>query len=309
MPNKNHSVGWINAEHALILSDSEAFLAASAQKGFRTQPLMQNHALPPRSLVFSFSHDAARHTFEAAERASNKQSVFCALHVFKATVMHAEYTLDLIMKSDFDMALRTQRKVLKTLNNFRSLRVSGNNSRGAVRVLEKATPYALIAEDLGNGYIHSLAEFFEVHYAHMNPKHPCPFNFTGSLHISGILIVLRKTTFPQAAALNADLENLASLLAKHGGILHVTENIVTSFMCSEVDYAALLEKAAGPRGLALTEFAIGVNTALNGIVDYAINSQINEGIEGLHVALGDGSSGFHIDFLSPQTRVDPVSPV
>ena len=68
----------------------------------------------------------------------------------------------------------------------------------------------------------------------------------------------------------------------------------------------LLDLAAGSRGLKLTEFAIGVNEAITPSIDYKINSQMNEGISGVHLAIGDGSSRYHIDFLSPAVSVSPI---
>ncbi|WP_259697667.1 hypothetical protein [Pseudomonas brassicacearum] len=68
----------------------------------------------------------------------------------------------------------------------------------------------------------------------------------------------------------------------------------------------LLTVAAGARGLRLTEFAIGVNSEIKPLIDYKMNSQLNEGIDGVHLAIGDGSSGYHIDFLSPAVSVTPI---
>lgn len=84
------------------------------------------------------------------------------------------------------------------------------------------------------------------------------------------------------------------------------ENKVTSLQADNEEHIETLKSAAGIRGLGLTEFAIGVNEDIAAFIDYKVNSQMNEGINGVHLAIGDGSSGFHIDFLSPDVKVTPV---
>ncbi|MHC8407018.1 MULTISPECIES: hypothetical protein [unclassified Pseudomonas] len=88
-------------------------------------------------------------------------------------------------------------------------------------------------------------------------------------------------------------------------MLTVDDNRITSFKTAKAEHVGLLELAAGSRGVMLTEFAIGVNAAVGPHIDYGINSQMNEGVSGVHVAIGDGSSGYHIDFLYPDVRVVP----
>ena len=52
--------------------------------------------------------------------------------------------------------------------------------------------------------------------------------------------------------------------------------------------------------LMLVEMAISNNTGLDiGMVNWNINSVMNEGVRGIHFAVGDGVTGAHIDFLCP----------
>jgi hypothetical protein len=45
------------------------------------------------------------------------------------------------------------------------------------------------------------------------------------------------------------------------------------------------------------EFSIGTNESVRGRVDWSHNSFINEGHAGVHVAMGDGTTGPHVDFV------------
>ncbi len=54
------------------------------------------------------------------------------------------------------------------------------------------------------------------------------------------------------------------------------------------------------RQLLLTEMAFSTNESLDpGRIDWTINSQLNEGAAGIHVGIGDGLTGAHIDFICP----------
>lgn len=295
------------SEDFSILADSERFLDTCSVLGLKTANLAEIETLPRNSIIFSFSNIAAKRTLEIAQATPTKKSIFCAAQVFEPSLSCASYSLNLLLNSDFQKALQRQRATLSMLNSYESFLVAGSRTIGQLTLLPKANPYALIEEDIDNNFIHSVAEFFEVHYAHMNPKTPCPFAFSGALSISGVLMVLRKPNPTLPDDIKNRLQQLSDSIAKTGGLLTVTENQVTSLRIGNEEQLEVLIAAAGTRGLALTEFAIGVNDEIASLIDYRVNSQLNEGICGVHVAIGDGSSGYHIDFLSPAVSVTPMT--
>ncbi|MHC8402002.1 hypothetical protein ACYZTX_21715 [Pseudomonas sp. MDT1-17] len=126
------------------------------------------------------------------------------------------------------------------------------------------------------------------------------------MKIAGILTVLRKPNPTLPEGLKTSLKWLNDRISEEGAFLSVEDNIITSLKVKNEEHLKLLDLAAGSRGLKLTEFAIGVNEAIASSIDYKINSQMNEGISGVHLAIGDGSSGYHIDFLSPAVSVSPI---
>lgn len=293
-------------EKISIIADSREFLGDCAHLGFDTAHVSELESLPKNSIIFSFSNDAAKMTFELAKKTKHKKSIFCATQVFEPSVANALYSLKLLLSSNFEHALSTQRLVLNMLNSNESFFLSGNEADAQVALLPHAQPYALLTEDVSDNFVQSVAEFFEVHYAHMNPQEPCPFSFSGTLKIEGILTVLRKYNSTLPEGLNISLKWLSDRISQHSATLVVQDNIITSLKTNNEEHITLLKLATGARGLRLTEFAIGVNDAIAPNIDYKINSQMNEGISGVHVAIGDGSSGYHIDFLSPSVTVRPV---
>lgn len=289
-----------------VISDNDTFLQRCTASGFKTQALHKIEYLPAQSVIFSFCNDAAKRTFDIAKNTPSKKSIFCATHVFDASVTSALYSLKLIIKSKFHDALERQRSVLTLLETYKQFHLEGDHSQASVLIAEQTAPYAMIKEDITTSFIYSVAEFFEVHYAHMNAHEPCPFTLNGQLKISGILTVHRKQPTNPNHKLKRALEKLVQHVACHTAILTIENNNITSFTADHIEHKELLNCAAGPRELKLTEFAIGVNDAISPFIDYRINSQMNEGIRGVHVAIGDGSSGYHIDFLSPGVTFSPT---
>lgn len=294
-------------EEFWIVADSQEFLDECSHQGLNTAHIHELSTLPRNSIIFSFSNNAAKLTLEIAKATPVKKSVFCAAQVFDPSLSSANYSLHLLLNSNFRRALERQRFFLNMLNSHDSFFLSGEDTFGKITLNRQAEPYALIKEDISENFIHSAAEFFEVHYAHMNIQERCPFCFNGKLKISGVLTVLRKANPQLPNDIRARLELLSDSVARAGGLLTVVENKITSLQVDNAEHIETLKSAAGVRGLGLTEFAIGVNEEIADFIDYKVNSQMNEGINGVHLAIGDGSSGFHIDFLSPDVNVTPVA--
>ena len=288
---------------SVILYDSVPFLEQCAQQNFITKDITKTNHLDENSIVFSFTDNAAKRTFELAKLANKKRCIFCPIHVFEASTKNALYTLSQLIKSDIGQCLIEQRKTLELVNCKTPLKLVSPRSKSTVTISNNATPYAILEEDLLGDFVHSVAEFFEVHFAHMKPQDPCPFSVEGELRVSGILTVLRKKEgMPPLIA--DSLNTLIREVASKQAVLQVNANKVISFKVGNQEFLELIQRAAGPRGAYLTEFAIGVNRAITPLIDFSINSQMNEGVSGVHVALGDGTTGYHIDFLCPGVVVE-----
>lgn len=286
----------------VITSDSTQFLEYCSFQNFTTKNIMQAHSLDQNSLVFSFSDFAAKKTFDLARLTAKKRCVFFPIHVFENTFNNAIYSLTCFLKSDITQALKAQRKALELINCKSPLALTGPSTQSTVTISSNAVPYAMLEEDLQDNFVHSAAEFFEVHLAHMKPPAACPFTVNGDFRVSGILTVLRKAQ-SVPSGITDSLSTLIGEIASKQASLKVEGNKIRSLTVGNRDYADLINRAAGKRGAHLTEFAIGVNHAITPLINFSINSQMNEGVSGVHVAVGDGTNGYHIDFLCPDVVV------
>jgi leucyl aminopeptidase (aminopeptidase T) len=135
---------------------------------------------------------------------------------------------------------------------------------------------------------------------------PLPVILQWNPEISRIVTAPKKPIPTLTEGLKTSITWLSNHISEEGALLSIGNNTIISLKTNKEKHVKLLDLAAGPRGLKLTEFAIGVTEAIATSIDYKINSQLNEGISGVHLAIGDGSSGYHIDFLSPAVNVSPT---
>ena len=292
-------------EKAVILADNDMFIRALSELGLDAAAVDSTEPLPAQSLVFSFTSQGARQFYERAARTRGKQSILCPLHAFDPGLENALYSLMLLLRSDFAKCLRRQREHLRLLSQHQRLYLASEGSRADVWLKSRSSPYVTTHEDISEPFVLSVSELFEVHYAHMRPDSPDLFQLNGILRISGLLISQGRHRTPHATGADGQLLELSQRVARHQAWLHIEHNQVRSLKVAGQEYVGLLSRAAGDRGLYLSEFAIGVNDAIRPNINYSHNSPMNEGVSGVHVGLGDGASGYHIDFLSPGVEVLP----
>jgi hypothetical protein len=48
---------------------------------------------------------------------------------------------------------------------------------------------------------------------------------------------------------------------------------------------------------------LGSNPGIAGLVDWSVNSQLNEGVGAVHLGFGEGITGAHMDFVIDQVRL------
>ena len=125
------------------------------------------------------------------------------------------------------------------------------------------------------------------------------FRIEGQLPVSGMLAARGASLPPELVPLHTEAVARAARYAtrRTDGILHVRDNRVESFEVDGEEWAPTLFELSGKAyDLNVLEFAIGTNALTD--VDWTVNSCLNEGIEGIHVAVGDGKVGAHIDFVA-----------
>jgi len=244
------------------------------------------------------------------QRTSQKpyRELSSAMHVFDPSVSTCIYTLKNILKSNYSESFSLQEKALRLINDNRLIQIEQQDSTyGVVEIHKNAIPEGLIEEDIiDSSFSFSIASLFEVSLSHIHSREPSPMTVNGQFSIKGLLGARRGYMDKN----HLEAENTFNLLlrevAEHGAHLIVENNKVASFSIQGKEYINTLVWLAGEaRGPNITEFAIGTNSVISDHIDFTINSQINEGVKGIHLGIGDGVSGYHIDLLCPNARATP----
>lgn len=304
-----HIERFFDSKDITLLTDSEGLLAYGQSNHIPVGLICEQNHLPANSVCITVTRQGTESLLQLAARSESGKAIYTQAHAFDPAFDSVIYGFEQMCNSDYCQAMHKQEQLLALLDDHDQLILVGPNSSGRLIIAEGVAPYAMIEEDVQaakDKFIFPLAELLEVHYTHMNPDEPRSFTVNGTFEVAGMLSALGYHDPSTPLQLIESLAALAVLVAKHRATVVIKDNLVSSFKIAGRDYCTLLNQATGPRGLHLTECAFGVNANIAATIDYKINSQLNEGIEGLHVAVGDGRQGYHIDLLMPGVVASPL---
>jgi hypothetical protein len=161
---------------------------------------------------------------------------------------------------------------------------------------------------LADGEHASIGAYFEVELGANWVELEETFHVNGHMCVEGALIAHHREMPAEVRRTLPDAERLLIELRKR---LPLTIDIQDSRVVPGAfgDLDEQLRELTNPRydGL-LTELAFGTNTAINAHVDWSHNSQLNEGMGGIHIALGDGLTGTHISCAPPENSPRSADP-
>jgi hypothetical protein len=213
----------------------------------------------------------------------------------------AVYSCMRLLESDFKDVLKSHNVWTETLKRTNSsIKFTGDDTFISCQLSNSIQIAAMDTLKLAHGNFRSAAEFFELGIEHSDGQEESCFSVSGTARVSGMLSAQAPTLDPSILHIVDKTNELVQLVAKSGyAILEVDNNYVTSFLVDGNELVHQLGVYAGGRGLQITEFAIGFNREIESSIDWTINSQMNEGIYGIHIGLGDGTTGMHMDLLCP----------
>jgi hypothetical protein len=295
-------------------------LGALESRGIETHLLDADDdgPVPPSAVVVISRATTLALTESIRDRFASSRVVVVPTAAFDASTHAALYTIDAMLASDFVASTERIRRWKEALRRLPSPLVFVDP-----RHPERELRCHLLGDLAVNGReTHCIepgewvgaASFFEVEMEAFGTA-PSLFCVEGKLSVSGMLTA-KAANMTDEVQLRHDVavRGVHEFATWGGGVLWCEANKPVRLGAEDgraQDHDALLDRllaAAGPAyGANVVEFSIGTNVTRGLDVDWSVNSCMNEGMRGVHIGVGDGACGSHIDFVSAGTNPQLVS--
>lgn len=289
------------------VSDDEALLQAASGYGLIGIPMDEADDLPTGGNVVLFLryHLLSK---EIRRRFRKVKVLFVPISSFDTGLDPALYTLRLTLLTDYAAAIARTRYWIGELSKpdpitFASKAPCSAGEPGMRLVCTLANDLTLDAwtsPTIGAGQWVSVGSYCEIALTTRPvPERPRPFTIDGTAVVSGVLAA-RDPRFDEAGdvRIRAANELRRELQERAPVVLRLKGGILSDLRADGEDYTEALREVTNPDyGLHALELGLGTNQHVLPHVDWAVNSQLNEGVGPVHIGFGDGMTGAHMDFV------------
>jgi len=228
---------------------------------------------------------------------------------FDPSIQSVIYTLQMLAASNFASAAAVNREWLERLQSETDgliMTGTGTNLSAKLRPdLRVMRPHT--EPQLGPGEWDGIGSYFEIGMVLDRDQYRAGYDATGQISAVGVAVAHHREMPADKLAHATRAWDLFTRLREEGGFplrLIVDSSYVSHVYAGAHDIVEELAELTQDPRVILTELAIGSNHALDPhTIDWTLNCQINEGAYGIHVGIGNGVSGAHIDFICPGVAV------
>jgi hypothetical protein len=276
----------------------------------RTVDIGRALADPPQDVVLVMDGGgiASLDLDEVRQRFSQSRVLLVPCAAFDARPHAVTYTLARLLDSDFERSVarnQAHKKRLEAASPPLLFHNPGFPGMSLVCELPDGVRAEALAEvRIDAGRWREIPEFFEVSLA-------LPVVVRGDLPVMGMLAA-RHSRMPaelfrrhdEAVALVHEFgsRHSAAILRSEGGRPVGFRSALSDVAAADLIHT-IRRLASTERRPTYVEVSIGTNP-LGAAVQWHVNSCMNEGMEGLHIAVGDAVTGVHLDFVSPGTVLE-----
>jgi hypothetical protein len=214
------------------------------------------------------------------------------------------YTLKLAVNSDYGAACEMNQYWAKKMANALGQLVFDGKDTGGTSFSctfgSEIEANAWMRPALDPGDWVSVASYCEFSLAApSSPDRSSQFTINGTAVASGVLVAQDARSDGEGAERIRQAKELrAELVARGPVVLRLEDGVVTSVVAGGEDFTKAVREATNPDyELRALELGLGANLKLLPQVDWTYNSQMNEGAGAVHIGLGEGITGAHIDFV------------
>jgi hypothetical protein len=162
--------------------------------------------------------------------------------------------------------------------------------------------------NLSPGEWESIGSYFEVGMVPDSEDFRPGFIVNGTLSVPGVAMAHHRQMHKSLQPLHSEAWELLENIRQQGLFplkVKIVDSHVESILAGDIDLTEELERLTNKRReLVLTEMAFSTNPGIiQEEIDWTKNSQLNEGVLGIHVGIGEGLTGVHIDLICPGVEI------
>ncbi|MEY9864312.1 hypothetical protein ABH935_009968 [Catenulispora sp. GAS73] len=289
-----------------IVSDSAVSASWASALGLpyrRVDELTEtSDAVPSAALVIlTRDENYARQAF-LGDSFAKSRSLWLPLAAFDGCDEAVSYALGHLARMDFAGMLQGHLAALEFVEESSKMSFEGDHGTRFEVGFGPEVEFTMLQDlEVPVGEPVSLASFFEfateIYTETFTSGLPLPFVVDGVLSPSGILCAYAPGAYHADDTVVLDARRLARRAASARTRVRISNGVIDAVEMDGEEVTQEFSKFAGPHGLRATEFAIGFHQAPEDSLDWRINSPVNEGVQGIHVGIGDGQTSLHFDFV------------
>lgn len=276
-----------------------------ANKGLHVQRLEAGFEPSPAVVLIVTDFQNFRRFSSLNGRAAFEDSrvLSVPMAAFDGSITATTYTVARILESDFEAAVTASSAWQRRLEqNLEPLRFSGPRSELSGKLADEIAVALRTRTTIAPGDWVAPGEYFEVELEALGTAIP-RFHVEGRLGLDTILAAASPRLPRELQAKHVRARELVAAWTSRGEpmLVEVEDNQVVAFRVGAADLLDELRDLSNEAyDLAVLEFSIGLNPLMLTNADWTINSFMNEGACGVHIAVGDGMTGIHLDLVATQ---------
>jgi hypothetical protein len=293
-----------------VVSDSLSVLDKFSASGFKTHSVSEicsmSTAIPKHAILIPAAPSRHPNT-ELHRRLKNSAILLIPLLAFSHDERAVDYIITRLRLLDFSDACQRNRRTIEFIQHFeRKINVYSPGCHLSVELGNNVDVFAPKLEpNIVAGEWISIIQFLEIGLV---PNQDCSsFDVNGTLSCGGVSIAHHLHSHFESGPAAQEAWILVRDLMESGRFpltLEVEKSQMKSIRTS--DGVNILEKIKPLTDQVLrgnlTEVGFG-SLSPSDDIDWCVNSQLNEPVGALHLALGAGEDAAHIDFVSPDSRI------
>lgn len=290
----------------VFVGDTPAARAALEARGVEAASIDDVVAAPPYGIALVSTDIATlrRRTKALREELPGTRALVLPLASFDPASL--EYSLDVAAASDFAAAAARNKAwkevFLRTPSPLVFVHPDHPGSELRCTLLGDVKITAQTVPALYEGQWASFAAWFEVEMEVFD-KRARYFSLDGVLPVRGLVTARNPKASPEVAKQHADVIALLHEVSGQPGELVAVGNRIESLVFGDRDVTKEVVAASGDAyDRNFLEFSLGTNKPAIEL-DWSQNSPMNEGVDGVHVAVGDGVLGAHVDIVAPGVKL------